>query len=154
MTIDYGTHDGRICVFCMKRLEEFFSVRYTIKRAEELYLENPADKIEKLKPSQPRPMLQSKKPQNDLVEVQAKSLLKRSQSSSNGSNSQFKPKYKCKICQKNFSSKNVLKIHIESIHQRIKKFDCDLCYYSTYWKQQIKKHFLQKHPRMHLTAIQ
>lgn len=48
----------------------------------------------------------------------------------------------CPICGKNF--KNVVR-HIGMIHEKIKRFSCDLCGYAVYEKSNLLKHMHRKH---------
>jgi KRAB domain-containing zinc finger protein len=34
---------------------------------------------------------------------------------------------KCEICNKSFSRKDYLKVHIETVHEKKKRFECDIC---------------------------
>lgn len=49
---------------------------------------------------------------------------------------------KCQNCESYFSSKKDLLNHTKSLHEKIRRFFCDLCHYSFYRKDHLKRHLL------------
>ena len=54
-------------------------------------------------------------------------------------------RYKCPDCDKNFTSKFVLKNHQNYVHGDSKEFKCILCEYETNYKNGLKNHMKHKH---------
>lgn len=54
--------------------------------------------------------------------------------------SKQKMKFECVVCRKKFSRFSGRKEHIESVHEKVKNFVCDLCGYSSYYKQDLVSH--------------
>ena len=52
---------------------------------------------------------------------------------------------KCDICDKEFDSSLRLKRHIESVHEKVKRFYCDVCNFGFYLLQTLRKHYKRKH---------
>jgi uncharacterized C2H2 Zn-finger protein len=48
--------------------------------------------------------------------------------------------YKCHYCDKVFGQNAHLKDHINAIHKKIKRFGCDLCDYSSNWRNNLETH--------------
>lgn len=53
-------------------------------------------------------------------------------------------KSECSICNKNIVTKH-LKVHIENVHSKVKRFSCDRCDYSAYLKPDILSHLKNRH---------
>jgi uncharacterized Zn-finger protein len=51
----------------------------------------------------------------------------------------------CAICKKIMSCKRNLKIHIESVHEKKKRFDCPHCPKRCYYKSDLEKHIACRH---------
>lgn len=47
---------------------------------------------------------------------------------------------KCKGCNRSFCSMGDLKLHIKTIHLKLKRFRCKICNYATYYKKGIHAH--------------
>ena len=52
---------------------------------------------------------------------------------------------KCTVCGKIFSSKSHLKRHVESVHEKLKRFQCDFCEKKYYQKSHLQEHVLAAH---------
>ena len=51
----------------------------------------------------------------------------------------------CKICNKTFRSSKYVQEHIESVHEKIKRFFCDMCDYRTYHDYHLRGHYQRVH---------
>lgn len=53
----------------------------------------------------------------------------------------------CHICHKTFVSKNVLKDHVRGVHEKIKRFKCEVegCDYASYMTANLKTHKISRH---------
>jgi uncharacterized Zn-finger protein len=51
----------------------------------------------------------------------------------------------CHVCEKTLCSANALKIHIESVHEGIKRYSCDLCTTSFVYEAYLKQHIQVVH---------
>merc|ERR1712150_2830 len=52
---------------------------------------------------------------------------------------------RCSKCDKSFASKQVLKVHIRSIHEKIKDYSCDYCDYTTADGSNFRRHINKYH---------
>ena len=51
----------------------------------------------------------------------------------------------CTLCGKTFRSKGHVKRHVESVHEKLKKFQCDVCEKKYYQKSHLKEHIQYVH---------
>ena len=58
-------------------------------------------------------------------------------------------KFKCEICQHNLSSKRNLNVHIENIHEGLKRFKCDKCSQKFTEKKALTLHIKGVHEKIH-----
>jgi DNA-directed RNA polymerase subunit RPC12/RpoP len=54
-------------------------------------------------------------------------------------------KFSCNLCEKKFSWSQTLKIHIQTIHQDDREFQCDHCALTFRLKNHLRKHLNEKH---------
>lgn len=57
--------------------------------------------------------------------------------------SAVKDKFECKLCRTLYKTKKILKVHMKSVHMRIKRFQCENCDKSFYHKQAMIYHTKQ-----------
>ena len=55
--------------------------------------------------------------------------------------------FKCGVCQKLLSSRETLKIHLETVHENKKDFECDTCNKKFYTKRVLSQHIKMVHMR-------
>ena len=58
-----------------------------------------------------------------------------------------KKPWKCYICDKNFTSRGVLKTHIEHVHEKIKPYSCNSCNHKSVTTADLKKHITAVHDK-------
>ena len=46
----------------------------------------------------------------------------------------------CTLCEKRFFAKNELIIHKRSVHEKQKRFQCEMCDYQSFYKGNVQKH--------------
>ena len=56
-----------------------------------------------------------------------------------------KDRFQCHLCDKSFAAKNNLRLHIRSIHEKIRNFPCKLCEYKTDSKSNLYIHVKRMH---------
>ena len=66
---------------------------------------------------------------------------------------QEKTKVTCELCEKVLSSSKVLGDHLRSVHEKIKRFSCNLCGHKAYKKDKLKKHVQKVHSRVMETCL-
>jgi hypothetical protein len=52
---------------------------------------------------------------------------------------------KCYACDKAFSLKTSLVIHVNRIHKQLKNYSCEWCSFTTYYKRELESHVIRKH---------
>ena len=57
----------------------------------------------------------------------------------------FKLKSQCLRCPNQFSESSHLKRHVDSVHEKLKKHECDICEKKYYQKSHLKEHVQTAH---------
>ena len=52
---------------------------------------------------------------------------------------------RCKICNKKFINFTYVQEHVEAVHEKIKRYFCDICNYKVYYEWQLRRHLKSKH---------
>jgi KRAB domain-containing zinc finger protein len=52
--------------------------------------------------------------------------------------------FKCTQCDKAFTRRESLRSHVNSVHKKIRRYSCQVCNYTSYFKNEVKKH-LKRH---------
>ena len=52
---------------------------------------------------------------------------------------------RCKICNKKFINFTYVQEHFEAVHEKIKRYFCDICNYKVYYEWQFRRHLKSKH---------
>jgi hypothetical protein len=64
-----------------------------------------------------------------------------------------KKDFKCDICDKAYSLKAQLTVHVNRIHKNLKNYSCELCNYTSYTNCDLKKHLIVQHVDKNVESI-
>jgi hypothetical protein len=148
VTIDYPVLDGVICSSCIEKLEKFFKTREQIRNAEESHFKISREKINDQQSTQMISNLseiameaEQKMPVCDKVKQKPhQTKPKLEQVSEEEKKSERITNFRCDICLKFLCRKQSLRLHVESVHLKIKKFKCNDCEFSTNDKRTLSTH--------------
>ena len=104
----------------------------------------------------------SEAPSTNLVEIKSESNLEVSTNPQNQCSTCYKifekryyltkhllchgeKKFECQNCDKKFKRSDFLQVHIRAKHSGISNFQCNICQYSTPYKQGLEKHISKMH---------
>lgn len=138
ISYDRGKHKALICSNCSEEVKKSFDLLEKIRRADAYYFQSRRD--EAYEGEVNNAPSESASSSATGTSRQGRSGDKKPKASAaTAKNCPGKP-FKCHVCEKIFSLKQHLLMHIESIHEKIRRFACDFCPTKCYLKSNLCVH--------------